>query len=71
MSWATLDQRIRHTAEAVLTDRQLTVVRARVDGHSWDRIALALNLDEATVRGHWKRAVRRLKPHLTEGDLAA
>jgi len=43
-----------------LTELQLAVVKARIDGHTWQRIALAMNLDEATVRGHHKRAVRRL-----------
>lgn len=43
-----------------LTELQHTVVRARLDNHSWQRIANAMNLDEATIRGHHKRAVRRL-----------
>ncbi len=43
-----------------LTPSQLAVVHARIDGHSWQRIANAMNLDEATVRGHHKRATRRL-----------
>jgi DNA-binding NarL/FixJ family response regulator len=71
MSYQSLSERTRSIAEERLTARQLQVLRARVDGHSWERIADSMNLDEATARGHWKRAVRRLKPHLTEGDLAA
>jgi DNA-binding NarL/FixJ family response regulator len=43
-----------------LTELQHAVVKARIDGHTWQRIGLAMNLDEATVRGHHKRAVRRL-----------
>lgn len=71
MSYATLDPKIRTIAERELTAKQLAVVQARVNGHPWQRIALNMDLDEATVRGHWNRALRRLKSHLNEGDLAA
>lgn len=73
MSYANLSERTRATIEAdgVLTPKQRAVVQARLNGHSWQRIAMSQDVDEATVRGHWNRALRRLKPHLTEGDLAA
>ena len=45
---------------ATLTRLQHAVVQARLNGHTWQRIANAMNLDEATVRGHHKRATRRL-----------
>ena len=60
MSWNDVDPATRELAHQVLTPRQLDVIRHRANGHPWARIATALNLDEATVRGHHKRAVRKL-----------
>ena len=47
--------------DGVLTDRQLRVLECReLHGMTWNQIVFAMNLDQATVRGHYRRAVRRL-----------
>lgn len=46
--------------KAILTDLQHQVVKDRLNKHPWQRIANAMNLDEATVRGHHRRAIRRI-----------
>lgn len=43
-----------------LTNLQHEVVMARINGHTWSTIANSMNLDEATVRGHHRRAIRKL-----------
>jgi DNA-binding NarL/FixJ family response regulator len=60
MSWDTLDPDKKRFVAAHLTTLQLAVVKARLDNHTWATIAEAMNLDEATVRGHHRRAIRRL-----------
>lgn len=60
MSWNTIAPERRALIEATLTKLQLEVVKGRIDGHSFQRIADAMSLDQATVRGHYKRALRRL-----------
>lgn len=66
MSWSQLDPHYRELAETHLTPRQLQILRARLDGHSYRTIARTLNLDEATIRGHYERATRKLAQHLKE-----
>lgn len=60
MSWNTIPADRQAFIETILTPRQLEVLKARTNGHTWNTIATALNLDEATVRGHHKRALRKL-----------
>ncbi len=60
MSWNTLTPDQQTFLTHHLTNLQLQVVTERLNGHTWQRIADAMNLDEATVRGHHKRATRRL-----------
>ncbi len=60
MTYDGLTDEHKDLVEATLTDLQLEVFKARMDRHPWQRIANAMNLDEATVRGHHKRAIRRL-----------
>lgn len=60
MSWATLTQEHKTFIAKHLTELQLKVIQARLNGHTWNKIADSMNLDEATVRGHYKRATRRL-----------
>lgn len=60
MSYDTLGPDQRQFLTANLTALQLAVVQARLNGHTWARIADSMNLDEATIRGHHKRAFRRL-----------
>jgi DNA-binding NarL/FixJ family response regulator len=45
----------------VLTERQLKVLELReLNGCTWNQISYMLDLDQATVRGHYRRAQRRL-----------
>ena len=47
--------------DGVLTDRQLLVLEFReLHGMTWNQISYKLDLDQATVRGHYRRAQRRL-----------
>jgi DNA-binding NarL/FixJ family response regulator len=53
----------------VLTDRQLRVLECReLHGMTWNQISYALDLDQATVRGHYRRAQRRLALELERRD---
>ena len=45
----------------VLTDRQLHILELReLHGCTWNQISYMTDLDQATVRGHYRRAQRRL-----------
>jgi len=66
MSWADLPEPRRRLAEQILSDRQLTVLKDRLNGHSWRAIATAHGIHEATVRGHHQAALDRLERHLTQ-----
>jgi DNA-binding NarL/FixJ family response regulator len=45
----------------ILTDRQLRVLELReLHGSTWNQISYMLDLDQSTVRGHYRRAQRRL-----------
>lgn len=45
----------------VLTELQLRVLECReLHGMTWNQIAYAMDRDHATVRGHYRRAQRRL-----------
>lgn len=45
----------------VLTERQLRVLELReLHGCTWNQIAYMTDTDQATVRGHHRRAQRRL-----------
>ena len=48
-------------AENTLTPKQQAVLKHRLAGHSWRTIAQALNINEATARGHHKRALDRIR----------
>ncbi len=60
MSYNSLSEHQKTFLHQHLTELQHTVVVCRLEGHTWQRIANAMNLDEATIRGHHKRATRRL-----------
>ena len=60
MSWTKLTPDQQNLALRTLTPSQLRVFQDRLNGHPWARIATAMNLDEATIRGHHKRAIRRI-----------
>ena len=48
-------------ATKILTEKQLRVLQLRLAGHSNRTIALALHIDESTVRGLHARALARLR----------
>jgi DNA-binding CsgD family transcriptional regulator len=48
-------------AEAVLTEKQLTVLRYKAAGFSKRRIALVLDVAVGTIEGHLAAAERRLR----------
>lgn len=66
MAYASLPPEVRTAAERVLTRRQLTVLQAVLKGMSYREIGLALGIHEATVRGHYDAAKRKLEPYMTE-----
>lgn len=61
MSWNTLTAERRKHLETILTTRQLRILQNRLDGHTWRTIADALSIDEATCRGHYRRALARIE----------
>lgn len=60
MSWNTLDPHIRHTAERVLTRKQLDVLRLHTNGLGTRAIALTLDIAEPTARATLTRAHQKL-----------
>jgi len=64
VSWLALPQNRRDHYAEILTPIQLDVVRHRVNGHSYRTIAMALHRDEATIRGHYRRALERIRKHM-------
>ncbi len=52
--------------KARLTDRQATVLDLYLRHHSMRRIGLALDITEATARGHLDAALRKIRPHLKD-----
>lgn len=55
------------TILAQLTPKQRDVLRARLErGMSFRQIASALDLHEATVRGHYEAALRNIAKHMKE-----
>jgi DNA-binding NarL/FixJ family response regulator len=47
-----------------LTPKQAQVFRDRLNGHPFTRIGHAYGITEATARGHYQAALRKLEPHL-------
>lgn len=68
MGFTDLPPELRTTAQRVLTRKQLDVLKLRLAGMSFRAIGNTLDVDEATVRGHWQRAVRKLRPHVEQLD---
>lgn len=64
MSYATLSPEIRAIAERELTSRQLDVLKLWLAGAGTARIALMLDVSEATARGHLRRAKQIMGIHL-------
>ncbi len=50
--------------DAELTERQARVLDMWLNRTSMRRIALALGISEATARGHFDAAIRKIRPHL-------
>lgn len=58
---------VRELCLQLLTPLQMQVLDGRLGrGWSYRKIGTAMNLDEATVRGHYERALRRLGPAFRE-----
>lgn len=66
MTWNNVNPQTRDIATRTLTPRQLAILQDRTNGHSWRTIADAYNIDEATARGHHRRALERLRKELTQ-----
>lgn len=66
VTWASLPPETRAIAEEVLTRKQLDVFKLWANGYGAVRISLILGISEATVRGHLRRALQKLKPHIRE-----
>lgn len=66
MSWVEISERNRELAEKVLTPKQLEVLRLVIDGHSYRAIARHLHVTEATVRGHYERALDKMGEAMKE-----
>lgn len=66
MSWQHIPPERRELYAQLLTDIQLEVLRHRTNRHSWRTIARALHRDEATCRGHYRRALERIDRHRKE-----
>ena len=66
MSWQSISPATRDQYTEILTPLQLDMLRHRTNGHSWRRIAMAVNLDESTCRGHYRRALERIRKHSTQ-----
>ena len=66
VSWTALPEADRDLYAEILTPLQLDMLRHRTNGHSWRRIAMAVNLDESTCRGHYRRALERIRKHSTQ-----
>lgn len=66
MTWANLTREDQELYTKLLTPTQLDVLRHRLNGHSWRDIAADLHRDEATIRGHHRRAIERIRRHRKE-----
>lgn len=66
MSWADVKPEHRQLANRILTTKQLRVVQHRMDGHSWNTIALALGMSRSNARQHYKAALEKLRAHMEE-----
>lgn len=61
--WEDIPIERRKVAAKILTDRQLSCLTHRINGHSWRTIGKALGITEATARGHYDRALETLANH--------
>lgn len=64
MSFSELDPATREIAERTLTRKQLDVFKLWCAGAGSARIAIMLDVSEATARGHLKRARQKIKLEL-------
>jgi DNA-binding NarL/FixJ family response regulator len=63
LNYSSLSPEFRRAIELDLTSRQLEVLRHRLNGHSYRKIGDAMNLHEATVRGHYQAALKAIEPY--------
>lgn len=62
--WDDLPRERQELAEGLLSERQLYVLKARMDGHHMSTIARALGITEPTARIHFERALVKMAPHI-------
>ena len=55
-----------HVLPSLLTTKQLQVLQARRRGISWRDIGLHYHIHEATARGHYQAALKRLETYIRE-----
>jgi DNA-binding CsgD family transcriptional regulator len=63
VSYSSLPPNTRAIAEEILTRKQLDVFKLWANGYGAVRISLILGVSEATVRGHLRRSLQKLKPY--------
>jgi DNA-binding CsgD family transcriptional regulator len=68
--WESIPQERRDTAAKVLTEKQLQILRHRINHHTWRTIANTLDITEPTARGHYQAAIRKLEQHYRRKDAA-
>jgi DNA-binding NarL/FixJ family response regulator len=68
--WHSIPEKRRHTANRILTPKQYSILRNRINGHSWKTIADAHDITEPTARGHYQAAIRKLEQHYRRKDAA-
>jgi DNA-binding NarL/FixJ family response regulator len=61
LSWSTLSPELREIIERVCTPKQIEILKLKHAGWGFKRIALALGVDESTVRGHLRAAERNIR----------
>ena len=64
MTYANLPPTVQAAAERELTRKQLDVLKLWLAGAGTTRISVMLNISEPTARGHLRRALQKLRPHI-------
>lgn len=68
--WDELPADRRSLIANVVTERQLEVLKATMDGHTTLTISRHLKIAEPTVRMHLERALSKLAPHINRNEAA-
>lgn len=64
MSWNELPHDTRAQIKEVLTDRQLEVVKLKLEDYGHERVALALGISPTRAAQLWKRSCQKIEPIL-------